>query len=73
MSPASEVSLVSALIWSSERFRSRRTACAASWLLQKSGSPARASSAFSRSRCCGASKKTPHEGESRLQAFVSIL
>src|ERR1700747_2323616 len=73
MSPASEVSLASAAIWSSERLRSRRTACAASWLLQKSGSATLVSSDFRRSRCCAASKKTPDQCDAGFQSFVAVL
>src|ERR1700682_2597450 len=73
MSLEKEASLLSAPIWSSARLRSRRTACAASWLLQKSGWATRASRDFKRSRCCGASKKTPNERDAGFQSFVSIL
>src|ERR1700720_3445056 len=73
MSLAREVSLASAATWSSERLRSRSTACAASWLLQKSGSATRASRAFRRSRCCGASKIAPYERDALLESFVAML
>ena len=68
------VSFSSALIWSSERLRSRSTACARVLVAPEIGRRRqRASSAFSFSRCCAASKKTPNEGDARLQSFVAIL
>src|SRR5690242_7825273 len=72
-SPMIVVSRSSAAICASARFRSRSTFCAASWLFQKWGSPARASSVFRRSRFWGASKITPHERDALLQSFVAML
>src|SRR5580692_7583530 len=68
-----EVSFSSEAICSSARLRSRRTACASSWLLQKSGCATRASSDFRRSRYCGASKITPDECTAGFEAFVTVL
>src|SRR5271170_3698197 len=73
MSPEIEASFSSAAICSSARLRSRRTACASSWLFQKSGRATRASRDFRRSRYCGASKKAPHEGDAGLQKFITVL
>src|SRR5271163_3413757 len=73
MSSEKEVSFSSAAICSSVRLRSRKTACASSWLLQKFGSAARASRLFRRSRYCGASKITPNQGDAGFQSFVAIL
>src|SRR5581483_5265165 len=69
MSPVSAPSFSSAAIWSSARFRSRSTPCAASWSFQKFGSEMRASSAFRRWRFCAASKIAPHKRHALLQIF----
>src|SRR5579885_1692961 len=73
MSPVSAPSFSSAAIWSSARFRSRSTPCAASWSFQKLGSEMRASSAFRRWRFCAASKIAPHERHALPQTFIAML